>query len=98
VSDLELRLHPLAADEAQKARNWYRERSPVAAGEFLRELDAAMLAISEAPSRWPRVYEKYRRYLMHKFPFSVVYIHRSEFAEVLAVAHHRRRPGYWKNR
>jgi hypothetical protein len=40
----------------------------------------------------------FRRYLLHKFPFSVVYLERPDFIEVIAVAHHRRKPGYWSKR
>jgi len=98
VADTELRLHPLAADEVESAHRWYAERSTAAAEEFLRELDAAMEAVAEAPDRWPRVHSRYRRFLLHKFPFSVVYIRRPNFVEVIAIAHHRRRPGYWKHR
>jgi hypothetical protein len=35
---------------------------------------------------------------MHKFPFSVAYAVRRDFVEVIAVAHHRRKPGYWRVR
>jgi toxin ParE1/3/4 len=98
VADIDVRLHPLAADEAQTVRSWYRERNGAVAEDFLRELDAAMEAIAEAPDRWPRTHGKLRRYVMRKFPFSVVYVRRADFVQVMAIAHHRRRPGYWKNR
>jgi plasmid stabilization system protein ParE len=98
VANTEVRLHPLAADEAESAHWWYRERNIAAAEEFLQELDAAMEAIAEAPDRWPRVHSRYRRFLLHKFPFSVVYIRRQTIVEVIAIAHHRRQPGYWKHR
>jgi toxin ParE1/3/4 len=44
------------------------------------------------------MHSRFRRYLLHKFPFSVVYFERSDFIEVIAVAHHRRKPGYWWKR
>jgi plasmid stabilization system protein ParE len=65
---------------------------------LLDEIDAAILAISETPYRWPLVHEKYRRFLLRDFPFSVVYLPRASSIEVIAVAHHRRRPGYWAER
>jgi hypothetical protein len=69
----------------------WRMRSP--ASSF-----AAIENIAEAPSRWPRLHGRFRRYLLHRFPFSVVYLEREHSIEVIAVAHHRRRPGYWKRR
>jgi len=34
-------VHPLAADEAEAAERWYRERNETAAARFRRELDRA---------------------------------------------------------
>jgi plasmid stabilization system protein ParE len=95
VANLPVRLHPLAADEIEAARRWYSERNSEAATAFLADIDAAMLAVREAPHRWPRVHVKYRRYIMRSFPFSVVYFTIATSIGVIAVAHHRRRPGYW---
>ena len=98
MASLPIRLHPLAADEAEAARSWYSERNSDAAAEFLGDLNAAMAAISEAPGRWPRLDNRYRRFLLRNFPFSVVYLPHADKLEVIAIAHHRRRPGYWRER
>ena len=95
MAERTVRLHPLAADEAEAARAWYFVRNPTVAGAFLLELDAAIANIAEAPKRWPRMQGPFRRYLLHRFPFSIVYLERHDFIEVIAVAHHRRHPGYW---
>ena len=40
-----------------------------------------------------------RRWLLTRFPFAVVYrVAADDSIRVLAVAHHRRRPGYWQAR
>jgi plasmid stabilization system protein ParE len=98
VTSGSIRFHPLAADEAEAARVWYLARNPTVAAAFSRELIAAIEIIAEAPSRWPRLYDRFRRYLLHRFPFSVVYLEQKDGIEVIAVAHHRRKPGYWKQR
>lgn len=98
MAEVPVRLHPGAEGEADNARSWYAERSAIAADAFLAELDAAMFAISESPLRWPRIYGRYRRFPMRKFPFSVIYAVRRGFVEVIAVAHYRRKPGYWRVR
>lgn len=41
--------HPLAADEAEAAERWYRERNEIASARFQRELDRAVDLISERP-------------------------------------------------
>ena len=46
-------VHPLAADEAEAAERWYRERNETAATRFRRELDRAVGLIAERPEAAP---------------------------------------------
>jgi len=39
-----------------------------------------------------------RRYVLRRFPYSIIYQVTAEELRILAVAHHRRRPGYWAHR
>jgi hypothetical protein len=68
------------------------------ADAFWLELDVAIRNISEGPKRWPRLQERFRRYPLQRFPFSVIYLERPDGIEIVAVAHHRRKPGYWTER
>ena len=36
--------------------------------------------------------------MLPNFPFSIVYRVHQDAMQVVAVAHHRRRPGYWRDR
>ena len=90
--------HPLAADEAQAAERWYRERNETASGRFQRELDRAIERISEQPETGSPYLSNTRRVLLRRFPFFIVYRVRSGVLEIVAVAHGRRRPGYWRAR
>jgi plasmid stabilization system protein ParE len=75
-----------------------RRSQPQAAAAFLSELEHAVGRVREAPERWPRIAGRLRRYVLPRFPFSLVYrLMRTEI-EVIAVAHHRRKPGYWRFR
>ena len=98
ASKASVRLHPLAEQEALAAYRWYAERNALVADIFVIELDAAMDLIAESPRRWPRIGRRYRRFVLGRFPFNVVYMLRRECVEVIALAHHRRRPGYWVGR
>jgi len=64
----------------------------------LEGLDRAIERIADAPSRWPAFRHGTRRFLLRRFPFSVVYREAGETVQVIAVAHGRRKPGYWKGR
>ncbi|MFB3920376.1 MAG: type II toxin-antitoxin system RelE/ParE family toxin [Terriglobia bacterium] len=94
--------HPEALAEAEAAAAWYRERSLRVAELFLDELEKAIGVVTEAPNRWPR-YDApslagCRKYPLHRFPFFLIYREAGGTIQVLAVAHGRRRPGYWRTR
>jgi len=94
----EYRLHTLAWREVEEADVWYLSRNYDISVEFLSDLDAALEAIAEAPQRWPKYLHGTRRFVMQRFPFSVVYLDDPELITIVAVAHSKRRPGYWKGR
>jgi plasmid stabilization system protein ParE len=98
VPHVQIRFHPAAAAEVEAAGQWYAERSPIAAAAFAVEVDTCVERVREAPERWPRYVHGTRRYLLPHFPFSLVYRVRHGEIEIVAVAHHRRRPGYWRSR
>jgi plasmid stabilization system protein ParE len=88
-----------ALKETRLAIKWYRERSHQAARNFIAELDRAIAVIQEAPHRWPEFVSGQRRIRLTKYPYWIVYREIStNFIEIVAVAHMRRRPGYWLGR
>ena len=87
-----------AIEEAEAAARWYAERSSSAASGFANEVDTAIAAIEQNPNAWPSYDHGTRHYLLRRYPFSVVYRLESERILIVAVAHGRRRPGYWKPR
>ena len=91
-------VHPEAIAEARAAREWYETRNAEAAERFMAELDLAIERIEEAPCQWPPYLADTRRYLLRRFPFFVVFREASDRVQVVAVAHARRRPGYWLRR
>lgn len=98
MADRVVHFHPLVAEETEAIRSWYAERNPRIAELFLHYLDIAVARIRAAPASWPQVQPGVHRYVFRKFPFSLVYQFTAEQVEVIAVAHHRRRPGYWSSR
>jgi toxin ParE1/3/4 len=90
--------HPLAADEAKAAERWYRERNEIASARFQREIDRAVDLISERPNTGSPYLGNTRRVLLRRFPFFVVYRVRGFNVQIVALAHARRRPGYWRAR
>jgi plasmid stabilization system protein ParE len=91
-------VHSEAIAEARAAREWYQARNAEAAQAFMAELDLAIQRIEEAPRQWPLYLADTRRYLLRRFPFFVVFREADDRVHILAVAHARRRPGYWIGR
>jgi plasmid stabilization system protein ParE len=94
-----IEFHPAAAEESFEAYHWYRERSDWAAETFMQELDSAVEAIADAPSRYPVYLWGTRYYFLKRFPYLVIYrTMEDERVQVIAVAHGKRLRGYWKAR
>ena len=98
MSPRQIDVHPEAVAEARAAVQWYRERSTSAADAFLVELDLAVERIAENPEMYPHYVRGTRRYLLQRFPFYLVYREIAGKLEIVAIAHGRRKPGYWKKR
>jgi plasmid stabilization system protein ParE len=90
--------HEKASLEYEAALEWYLERSVLAASKFAAALSRAMDMIVDAPDRWPAGSHGTRRFLLQRFPFAIVYRELPAAIQVLAIAHARRKPGYWKQR
>ncbi len=87
---------PLAERDLRDAFLWYRERSAIAAGAFRAETFEAIDRIAAGPLGKAADEEGNRKRVLHRFPYSVVYEVRGHAVTILAVTHHRRKPGYWR--
>jgi toxin ParE1/3/4 len=98
-----VRILPDAEEEYLEAARWYDGQQPGLGDRFLGALQLAFLRIEESPESQPhletlRTSRNVRRYLVQGFPFLVVYEILPEQVLVVAVAHGKRRPNYWKDR
>ena len=84
--------------EAIEAHDFYAAIRPELGADFSAQLESAMRRIVANPLAWPEFTARTRRYLLDRFPYTVVYVIRSEGPRVVAVFHQHRRPGYWKAR
>jgi plasmid stabilization system protein ParE len=89
---------PAARRDFDEAFDWYAERSTHAAVRFVNAVDAALLMISRFPQRFAAVDDLHRECPIKRFPFRIVYRVAADRIVVVAVAHAKRRPGYWKDR
>jgi len=95
---LPIEFHADARIEADASFDYYLQRNARAAEAFYRELENALRQIQVGRERWPKYLYGTRRYLLKRFPFVIVYRLKESRIEIMAVAHGRRRPGYWSTR
>ena len=89
-----------ASREYLRARRWYAARAgeSIASG-FVEELDRVLMRLANSPTSGTEFRQKYRWLRLRRFPYLVYYrIASEQTVVVLAVAHARRRPGYWIGR
>jgi hypothetical protein len=98
-----IRLFPEAVAELAEAAEWYSGRRPGLELDFLDQVERILLVIEGSPASFPRLLDLpedlgIRRALVPRFPYAVVFIDLGTEVRVLAVAHAKRRPGYWLDR
>jgi plasmid stabilization system protein ParE len=89
---------PEACRDFDESFDWYAERSREAAVRFVIAIDAALSAIAAEPQRFAVVDDLHRACPVARYPFRIVYRVTPDRVVVVAVAHAKRRPGYWKDR
>ena len=95
---IEVSFHPEAARELRAAFLWYFDRNPIVAQSFQAETEHAVEEVLEDPRRWPKWGNSERKYVFPRFPFNLIYRVNLGAVEVVAIAHQKRKPGYWKKR
>jgi toxin ParE1/3/4 len=91
-------VHPEAEAETDGAFEWYWARSESAALGFDAELRIALRALQKNPQIYATYLSGTRRIMLNRYPFSIVYRELPRKIQIVAVAHSKRRPDYWKRR
>lgn len=87
-----------AEEEMMASANYYASKAEGLGIKFLDEIDTALKQISLNPYGWPIITGQVRRYLLHRFPFGLLYQVYADQIYILAVMHLHREPNYWKHR
>lgn len=98
-----LRILAEAEAEIESARQYLNEQSPGLGGRFLDELAEVLDAIDSRPLSFAKLEtlppdQPYRRALLAKFHYAVVFEILESETIVVAIAHASREPNYWLGR
>jgi len=92
-------VHPEAANELNGAIAFYSSRANRELGlALINEFESVVRLLATNPHLGSQWLADAYRFNMRRFPFNIIYRFGGEQLLILAVAHHRRRPGYWKSR
>lgn len=90
--------HPEAEAELDQAADWYERQRPGLGLQFLAAVRHGLDQIVSHPLTWPTCTRRSRQYRLKRFPYAIVYQVTGEQVILLAIAHAKRRPGYWRKR
>jgi len=95
-----IRASSLASVELAGAVRWYESKRNGLGDDFLAEVARTIdrLALNPEAGNPISSDQKTRRLLVSRFPYQIVYRMRPDEVVIVAVAHLKRKPGYWKHR
>ncbi len=89
---------PEAVAEIREAADYYENCREGLGQAFLRSVESIVEEISSDPLRWRKVKGRFRRTLVERFPYGIIYSAENDRIFIAAVMHLKRKPDYWKKR
>ncbi len=92
-------IHIEARAELDAAIAYYETQQVGLGLDLLSEVEKSLLKIQDNPNLGALHHiQGIRRYPIQRFPYVIFYTELEEEILVMAIAHSRRKPNYWKNR
>jgi toxin ParE1/3/4 len=95
---VKLIVHPLAVREIHKGADRYKKISSELEDRFTLAVEHALRRILEHPEIGEEITRGERKLLLRRFPYKLIYQPGADRVFVVALAHHKRREGYWRRR
>lgn len=95
-----LRVLPEAEEELAEAAEWYESKRTGLGVDLVAIVDRAFDELLDAPLSYAlwRADRPYRRQILTRFPYIVFFRVEDDVVEIVAIAHTKRRPGFWLER
>ncbi len=95
---MKIEILEIARLELITAKEFYELGQSGLGVRFENEIKQALLRIQQYPKAWSSERKEIRRYLVHRFPYKILYSIQKEIIVILAFAHLHRKPDYWITR
>jgi toxin ParE1/3/4 len=90
--------HPEVDAEVTEAAQFYETRSPGLGSALLDEVQRSLDQIAMTPEAYQQIGRRVRRRSLWRFPYNLVYAAYPDRIRIVAFAHQKRRPFYWRKR
>lgn len=80
------------------AVEWYSKIQPELGKDLVLKFKEALTEIEQKPLLSQELNENFRKINLKRFPYKLVFKIIEQEIIIIAVAHHKRKPGYWKKR
>lgn len=96
---LPILFHPATSKEIKASFDWYQKQVKGLGHDFIQELELAFNSVQSLPFTWPKIGPSHRRFVLSRFPYSVIYkVVNNEKIFVVAIMNNHRKPDYWNDR
>ena len=95
---MNVRFLATARRELWEAAEYLDESLPGLGHDFVLDVEKAVALISEFPLIGRRLDARHRSVPLQRFTYYLAYRTDSDLLTIVAIAHKRRRPGYWRQR
>lgn len=95
---MEVLFDQFAKFELDDFTEYYELEMPGLGIRFKDEVKHGIYRICDSPHAWLKEKGDVRRYILHKFPYKILYSVEKEYIYIIAIAHCHRKPEYWIDR
>lgn len=93
------KFHPAAESEFLESVGYYESKVQGLGQALISEFKALINLIIDNPEAWQvEAKSGIRKAPLNRFPLSIIYRQVTDDIQILAIAHHHRRPQYWLGR
>ena len=96
--DAELIITQEADEDFHQAYSWYEQQHEGLGEDFTRRVEASIERICRMPSAYEKFHEDYRRVIVRRFPYAIIYDYVDNAVTVYSIFHTAQDPEKWRLR